>query len=109
VIVAALEAVATVINSLSEEPRWRGSGEPGPAFFPPEHLSNENNIEVEGRILTVLQGSQFQVELDGKQMVNATVSSKMWKRWVRLNVGDRVKMDMAPYDLTRARITWRLD
>jgi len=68
-----------------------------------------NLIEVEGRILAVLQDTQFWVELDNKQMVLASVSSKMWKHWVRLNVGDRVKMEMAPYDLTRARITCRLE
>ena len=68
-----------------------------------------NLIEVEGRILTVLQGTQFRVELDNKQMVFASVSSKMWKHWVRLNAGDRVKMEMAPYDLTQARITSRLE
>ena len=71
--------------------------------------SKEEHIEVEGRILTVLQGTQFRVELDNKQLVVASVSSKMWKCWVRLNSGDRVKMEMAPYDLTRARITRRLE
>ena len=65
--------------------------------------------EVEGRILSVLSGNQFRVELDNHQMVIATISSKMWKRWVRLSIGDRVRMDMLPHDAAKARITWRLE
>jgi translation initiation factor IF-1 len=72
------------------------------------NLSNENQIEVEGRIVTVLPGAMFRVELDNTSLVLATVSSKMWKRWVRMVVGDRVKMEMAPHDLLNGRITWRL-
>jgi len=66
------------------------------------------NIEVEGRILTVLAGTMFRVELDNKHQVLATISGKMRKRFVRLIVGDRVKMEMSPYDLNKARIVWRL-
>jgi translation initiation factor IF-1 len=68
----------------------------------------EEHIEVEGRIQTVLPGTMFRVELDNKHLVLATVCGKMRKRWVRLTVGDRVKMEMSPYDLDKARITWRL-
>ncbi|HXJ58229.1 MAG TPA: translation initiation factor IF-1 [Verrucomicrobiae bacterium] len=68
----------------------------------------EQHIEVEGRILTVLAGTMFRVELDNKHMVLATISGKMRKRFVRLTAGDRVKMEMSPYDLNKARITWRL-
>ena len=68
----------------------------------------EEHIEVEGRILTVLAGTMFRVELDNKHLVLATISGKMRKRFVRLTVGDRVKMEMSPYDLDKARIVWRL-
>jgi translation initiation factor IF-1 len=68
----------------------------------------EELIEVEGRITTVLPGNVFRVELDNQHLVLATVSSKMWKHWVRLAVGDRVKMEMSWYDPNQARITWRL-
>ena len=68
----------------------------------------EDHIEVEGRILTVLAGTMFRVELDNKHQVLATISGKMRKRFVRLIVGDRVKMEMSPYDLNKARIVWRL-
>ena len=68
----------------------------------------EDHIEVEGSIVAVLPSTLFRVELDNKHLVLATVSGKIRKRWVRLTVGDRVKMDMSPYDLNKARITWRL-
>jgi translation initiation factor IF-1 len=64
----------------------------------------EEHIEVEGRVTTVLPGTMFRVELDNKHLVLATVCGKMRKRWVRLTVGDRVKMEMSPYDLDKARI-----
>ncbi len=68
----------------------------------------EAPVEVEGVIHTVLPGTMFRVELDNKHLVLATISGKMRKRWVRLTVGDRVKMEMSPYDLDKARIVWRL-
>jgi translation initiation factor IF-1 len=69
----------------------------------------EEHIEVEGRIVAVLAGTMFRVALDNEHIVLATISGKMRKRFVRLNLGDRVKMEMSPYDLHKARITWRLD
>ena len=50
----------------------------------------------------------FRVELDNKHLVLAVISGKMRKRWARLTVGDRVKMEMSPYDLDKGRIVWRL-
>ena len=70
--------------------------------------TKEQSIEVEGRIQTVLPGTMFRVELDNKHVVLATICGKMRKRWVRLSTGDRVRMEMSPYDLDKARITWRL-
>jgi translation initiation factor IF-1 len=68
----------------------------------------EEPIEIEGRIQNVLPGTMFHVELPNKHVVLATISGKMRKRWIRLTVGDRVKMEMSPYDLDKARIVWRL-
>ena len=68
----------------------------------------EQPIEIEGRILAVLAGTMFRVELTNGHSVLAHISGKMRKRFIRLTVGDRVKMDMSPYDLNKARITWRL-
>jgi translation initiation factor IF-1 len=91
----------------------RGSVRAGPRFFwfvPIAGLPamKEQHIEVEGRVMTVLPGTMFRVELDNKHLVLATICDKMRKRWVRLTIGDRVKMEMSPYDLEKARITWRL-
>ena len=68
----------------------------------------EDAIEVEGNVTVVLPGTMFRVELDNKHLVLATISGKMRKRFVRLTVGDRVKIEMSPYDLDKARIVWRL-
>jgi translation initiation factor IF-1 len=68
----------------------------------------EEHIEIEGNIQTVLPGTMFRVALDNNHLVLATVCGKMRKRWVRLTVGDRVKMEMSPYDMDKARIVWRM-
>jgi translation initiation factor IF-1 len=68
----------------------------------------ESHLEIEGIVQTVLPGTMFRVELENKHLVLATISGKMRKRWVRLTVGDRVKMEMSPYDLDKARIVWRV-
>lgn len=68
----------------------------------------EEHIQVEGVVAAVLPSTLFRVELPNKHIVLATVSGKMRKRWIRISVGDRVKMEMSPYDLNKGRITWRL-
>ncbi len=68
----------------------------------------EQHIEVEGVVAVVLPGTMFRVELANKHIVLATICGKMRKRFVRISTGDRVKMEMSPYDLNKARITWRL-
>ncbi|MEO8427515.1 MAG: translation initiation factor IF-1 [Verrucomicrobiota bacterium] len=68
----------------------------------------DQHIELEGRILSVLAGTMFRVELDNKHKVLAHISGKMRKRFIRLVVGDRVRMEMSPYDLDKARIVYRL-
>jgi len=70
--------------------------------------NQESHIEVEGVVSTVLAGTMFRVMLDNKHEVLATICGKMRKRWVRLVAGDRVKMEISPYDLNKARITWRV-
>ena len=71
-------------------------------------MSSEKAIEVEGTILTVLPGTMFRVALSNQHQVLAHISGKMRKRFIRLTIGDRVKMEMSPYDLDKARIIWRL-
>jgi translation initiation factor IF-1 len=79
-----------------------------PTPFKCDDFLMEEHIEVEGRILTVLAGTMFRVELDNKHQVLATISGKMRKKFVRLTSGDRVKMEMSQYDLNKARIVWRI-
>jgi translation initiation factor IF-1 len=63
---------------------------------------------VEGTIVQVLAGTQFRVELPNKHVVLAHISGKMRKRFIKLVIGDRVKMEMSPYDTSKGRITFRL-
>lgn len=76
---------------------------------PPRQDDPEGEIEVEGTIVQVLAGTMFRVELAvNNQVVLAHISGKMRRRFIRLVVGDRVKMEMSPYDMSKARITFRL-
>jgi translation initiation factor IF-1 len=68
----------------------------------------EEHIELEGRITAVLAGTMFRAKLENGHEVLAHISGKMRKRFIRLTVGDRVKMEMSPYDLDKARIVYRL-
>lgn len=69
---------------------------------------SEPHIELEGTISTVLPGTMFRVKLDNQHEILAHISGKMRKHFVRLTAGDRVKLEMSPYDLTKGRITYRL-
>lgn len=81
---------------------------PAPSRTQPLPCFMEDHLEVEGRIVAVLAGTMFRVELPNKHLVLATISGKMRRRFVRLTAGDRVKMEMSPYDLNKARIVWRV-
>jgi len=67
----------------------------------------EDKIQVEGTVVEALPGTQFKVRLDTGHEVLAYLSGKMRKYYIRILLGDRVKVDMSPYDLTRGRITYR--
>lgn len=69
---------------------------------------SEKNIDIEGKIISVLAGTMFRVELPNAHLVLAHISGKMRKRFIRLTAGDRVKMQMSPYDTDKARIVYRL-
>ena len=80
-------------------------------YGPPKRSTKEGEekaVEVEGEISSVLAGTMFKVKLESGHEVLAHISGKMRKRFIRLVVGDRVKMEMSPYDLTKARIVFRL-
>jgi translation initiation factor IF-1 len=71
-------------------------------------MNSEKAIELEGTIMTVLPGTMFRVALANDHQVLAHISGKMRKRFIRLTIGDRVKMEMSPYDTAKARIVYRL-
>ena len=71
-------------------------------------MSDGKAIEVEGKIVTVLPGTMFCVQLDNGHMVLAHISGKLRKHFIKIAAGDKVKMEMSPYDLDKARITFRL-
>ena len=71
-------------------------------------MAQEAAIETEGKIVAVLAGTMFRVELGNKHQVLAHISGRMRKRFIRLTTGDRVKLEMSPYDLDKARIVYRL-
>jgi translation initiation factor IF-1 len=67
----------------------------------------EDKVEVEGTIVEALPNTQFTVELDNGHRVLAYLSGKMRRYYIRILLGDRVRVEMTPYDLTRGRITYR--
>ena len=68
---------------------------------------DEDKIKVEGTVIEALPGTQFRVRLDNGHEVLAYLSGKMRKYYIRILLGDRVAVEMSPYDLTRGRITFR--
>ena len=71
-------------------------------------MSDGNSIEVEGKVLTVLPGTMFKVKLANGHVVLAHISGKLRKNFIKIAAGDTVKMEMSPYDLEKARITFRM-
>jgi translation initiation factor IF-1 len=67
----------------------------------------EEKIQVEGVVTEALPGTQFKVRLDNGHEVLAYLSGKMRKYYIRILLGDRVKVEVSPYDLTRGRIVYR--
>jgi translation initiation factor IF-1 len=68
---------------------------------------DEDKIQVEGLVVEALPGTQFKVRLDSGHEVLAYLSGKMRKYYIRILLGDRVRVEMSPYDLTRGRIVYR--
>jgi translation initiation factor IF-1 len=68
----------------------------------------DDEIEVSGKIVAVLPGTMFRVELSNGHRVLAHISGKLRKNFIKITTGDTVKMIMSPYDLEKARITYRV-
>jgi len=70
-------------------------------------MAKQANIELDGTIIKALSNAMFHVELENGHIVTAHISGKMRKYYIKLLPGDKVKMEMSPYDLTKGRITYR--
>ncbi|MGZ3645594.1 MAG: translation initiation factor IF-1 [Ktedonobacteraceae bacterium] len=71
-------------------------------------MAKKDEIEVEGKVIEALPNAMFKVQIDEKHEVLATLSGRIRMNFVRIVPGDKVKVVLSPYDLTRGRITWRV-
>ena len=70
-------------------------------------MSKEDVIEVEGTVVETLPNPNFKVELENGHQILAHISGKLRMNYIKILPGDKVKVELSPYDLTRGRITWR--
>lgn len=70
-------------------------------------MSKEDVIELEGTVVEALPNATFQVELSNGHKILAQISGKLRMNYIRIVPGDKVTVEMSPYDLTKGRITWR--
>ena len=70
-------------------------------------MAKEESLEMEGTVLETLPNTTFRVELENGHVITAHISGKMRKNYIRILTGDKVKVEMTPYDLSKGRITFR--
>ena len=70
-------------------------------------MAKEENIEFEGEVIDTLPNTTFRVKLENDHVITAHISGKMRKNYIRILTGDKEKVEMTPYDLTKGRITFR--
>ncbi len=70
-------------------------------------MAKEDNIELEGLVVETLPNTTFKVKLENDHIITAHISGKMRKNYIRILTGDKVRVEMSPYDLTKGRITFR--
>ncbi len=70
-------------------------------------MAREDLIEVQGTVIETLPNTIFRVELDNGHVVQAHLSGKLRQHYIKILTGDRVTLELSPYDLTKGRITWR--
>jgi translation initiation factor IF-1 len=70
-------------------------------------MAKQSNIEIDGTIIEALSNAMFRAELENGHVVTAHISGKMRMHYIKILPGDKVKLEMSPYDLTKARITFR--
>ena len=70
-------------------------------------MPKDDVIEFEGTVIEAMPNATFKVKLPNEHIVTAQISGKLRMNYIRIIEGDRVKLEMSPYDLTKGRITWR--
>ena len=70
-------------------------------------MAKEDQIEMEGEVIDTLSNTTFRVQLENGHVVTAHISGKMRKNYIRILTGDKVRVELTPYDLTKGRITYR--
>ncbi len=70
-------------------------------------MAKEELLELEGKVVETLPNTTFRVELENGHQILATISGKLRMNYIKILTGDKVKIEMSPYDLNRGRITWR--
>lgn len=70
-------------------------------------MAKEDSIEMEGTVIETLPNTMFKVELENGHVVTAHISGRMRKHYIRILTGDKVKVELTPYDLSKGRITYR--
>ena len=70
-------------------------------------MAKEDNIELEGVVTETLPNTMFRVKLENGHQITAHISGKMRKNYIRILTGDKVRVEMTPYDLSKGRITYR--
>ncbi|HMI77112.1 MAG TPA: translation initiation factor IF-1 [Buchnera sp. (in: enterobacteria)] len=70
-------------------------------------MAKEENIEMQGTVIDTLPNTMFRVELENKHIVTAHISGKMRKNYIRILTGDKVTIELTPYDLSKGRIIFR--
>ena len=70
-------------------------------------MAKEDQIEMEGEVIDTLPNTTFRVQLENGHIVTAHISGKMRKNYIRILTGDKVRVELTPYDLTKGRITYR--
>jgi len=70
-------------------------------------MAKEEHLELEGTVIETLPNTMFRVQLDNGHIITAHISGKMRKHYIRILTGDKVTIEMTPYDLSKGRITYR--
>jgi len=85
----------------------RNRAECAPSFIGKMRMAKEDVLEMDGEVVDTLPNTTFRVRLENGHIVTAHISGKMRKHYIRILTGDKVKVELTPYDLSKGRITFR--